>query len=111
MFDFLKSWSRPKDYGMGTLMGEMQREADLRAQGWVSFVNPPHYAPRPFGKVIDIIDRNGDIITMPYDDIHPMWNVAGKFWRESIFMQPGKTIEGSLSPTRPASIRERPLAE
>ncbi len=76
-----------------------KRERELLDAGWVSFSRPQRGDPSPFGLLIDIIDPDGTIHTLPYDDMHPAMNVAGRFWRPSVFAEPGKTIEGSLTPT------------
>jgi len=82
MFGWLKNMRRTReDHGMGALMAEMQREADMRERGWVPFVNPPSGSPSPIGKTIEIIDRDEIVFCSAYEDIHPMFNVAGKFWR------------------------------
>lgn len=72
-----------RDSGMVDLIAEIRREADLREKGWVSFVNPPLGSPSPIGRMIDIIDRKGEITTWEYDRIPVWWNVSGKFWRAS----------------------------
>lgn len=80
MFGWFKK--KPKDHGVSELVAVMQREALLREKGWVPFINPPRGSPSPIGRTIEIIDRDGLVMTAPYDDIPPYWNVAGKFWRE-----------------------------
>ena len=75
---------------------EIQREAELRDRGWVPFYNPYGNTPSPHGRLIDIIDREGNITTTHYSDIPPWWNVAGKMWRVSVFAPLGEIKSGEI---------------
>lgn len=97
MLNWFKRFRKePEDSGIGLLMAEMKREADLREQGWLPFYPHIEGAPWPSG-LIDIMQRDGTIWTTEYDRVPREWNVAGKFWRQSRFTE-GLTIEGTATP-------------
>ena len=98
---------RPKDHGMAELVEVMQREAKLRERGWIPFINPPQGSPSPIGRTIEIIDREGMISVVPYDDIPAFWNVSGKFWRQYRPQWAPEEIEKFRSEAAPPLVPNR----